>query len=76
MSNLIIQISGGNTLNSQDSQERIEYYDIAKGIGIFLVVFAHIYTMSTNLLGDIIYTFHMPLFFTLRYNNKLQQEFY
>lgn len=66
MSNLIIQISGGgNTLNSQDSQERIEYYDIAKGIGIFLVVFAHIYTMSTNLLGDIIYTFHMPLFFLL-----------
>ncbi|WP_379707274.1 acyltransferase family protein [Mediterraneibacter gnavus] len=38
---------------------------MAKGIGIFLVVFAHIYTMGTNSLGDIIYVFHMPLFFLL-----------
>ena len=42
---------------------RIAYLDIAKGIGILLVVFAHI-----NIKGPIyqtIYSFHMPLFFIL-----------
>lgn len=36
--------------------------DIAKGIGILLVVFAHIYKGD---LQSIIYLFHMPLFFML-----------
>lgn len=34
--------------------------DIMKGIGILLVVFAHVYHNS-----GIIYQFHMPLFFIL-----------
>lgn len=36
--------------------------DVAKGIGILLVVFAHIYKGSCT---DFIYLFHMPLFFYL-----------
>lgn len=65
MSSEVQKISGEGILNTKKNKERIEYYDIAKGIGIFLVVFAHIYTMGTNSLGDIIYVFHMPLFFLL-----------
>jgi fucose 4-O-acetylase-like acetyltransferase len=36
--------------------------DVAKGIGILLVVFAHIFE---GIVTDIIYLFHMPLFFYL-----------
>lgn len=36
--------------------------DTAKGVGILLVVFAHIYKGNIT---DIIYYFHMPLFFIL-----------
>lgn len=43
--------------------ERIKYIDIAKGIGIFLVVLGHVSTNVT--LGGYIYSFHMPLFFFL-----------
>lgn len=46
-------------------KERIIYYDIAKGIGIFLVVYAHICLNMDYQINDIIYTFHMPLFFVL-----------
>lgn len=54
-------------------KKRIEYVDIAKGIGILLVVFCHI--MSKNDIYNIIYMFHMPLFFflsgiTFNENNK------
>lgn len=37
--------------------------DLAKGIGILLVVFCHIFT--GNYLNRIVYMFHMPLFFVL-----------
>ena len=42
---------------------RIRYVDIAKGIGILLVVLCHI--MSNSSIYNIIYMFHMPLFFFL-----------
>jgi len=41
---------------------RIEWLDIAKGIGIIFVIFAHVTTISPALL-NYIYSFHMPLFF-------------
>lgn len=44
--------------------KRVEYIDIAKGIGIFLVVLGHNQIKAT--LPDMtsfIYTFHMPMFF-------------
>lgn len=40
---------------------RYEYIDIAKGIGILLVVWAHILITGTS--HRVIYAFHMPLFF-------------
>ena len=52
---------------------RLTYFDIAKGIGIFLVVVGHsipdaassagISVQGYRVLHDIIYSFHMPLFF-------------
>ena len=41
---------------------RIEWIDIAKGIGIILVVLGHI-TPRGSFINDFIYVFHMPLFF-------------
>lgn len=43
--------------------KRIEWIDIAKGIGIILVVIGHI--SQIKVLNDIIYSFHMPLFFMI-----------
>lgn len=42
-------------------KNRIEWLDIAKGIGIVLVVLGHIYT--NNIVYNWFYSFHMPLFF-------------
>jgi fucose 4-O-acetylase-like acetyltransferase len=42
---------------------RLQYIDTAKGIGIILVVVAH--TSTPLYLHNIIYQFHMPLFFIL-----------
>ena len=50
---------------------RIEYIDIAKGVGILLVVFGHIvwggnYEMPyAQVISNSIYSFHMPLFFII-----------
>ncbi|OUN80292.1 hypothetical protein B5G06_11795 [Flavonifractor sp. An52] len=41
--------------------KRVEYLDVAKGIGILLVVAGHIITRD-NVLWNIIYAFHMPFF--------------
>ena len=46
-------------------KEHIGYYDIAKGIGIFLVVYTHIYVNTDSRLNEIIYAFYMPLFFVV-----------
>jgi len=43
------------------NNKRFEILDIAKGIGIFLVVFAHV--NYTPFLLAYIYSFHMPIFF-------------
>jgi len=42
---------------------RYEYLDIAKGIGILLVVWAHILLVGAS--HRVIYAFHMPLFFMI-----------
>ena len=45
---------------------RIAYLDVAKGIGILLVVLAHNYVrISLPDLGKFIFSFHMPFFFLL-----------
>jgi fucose 4-O-acetylase-like acetyltransferase len=46
------------------STERIEWIDIAKGIGIMLVVIGHLISRDSYL-GQFIGSFHMPLFFLL-----------
>lgn len=43
--------------------KRLQYLDIAKGIGIFLVLWGHL--LPDGFLDDFIYAFHMPLFFFL-----------
>ena len=43
-----------------NKEKRIEWIDIAKGIGILLVVLGHI--TKNEVLYEIIYSFHMPLF--------------
>ncbi len=48
---------------SLPKKERIITFDIAKGIGILLVVFAHV--NYTPILLNFIYSFHMPLFFII-----------
>lgn len=42
---------------------RLDYLDIAKGIGILTVVWAHI--LLTGISHRVIYAFHMPLFFLI-----------
>lgn len=41
--------------------ERLKLFDILKAIGIILVIIGH--TIKGNLIGNIICSFHMPLFF-------------
>lgn len=47
-----------------DSKTRIKEYDIAKGIGILLVIIGHNINESSDI-RTLIYSFHMPLFFVL-----------
>lgn len=55
----------------KDMGDRIEYIDIAKGIGIVLVIVGHVvwggnYPMKgAESLSNFIYSFHMPLFFII-----------
>lgn len=44
--------------------KRISYFDVAKGLGILLVVFGHIEYISEEMRGWIS-SFHMPLFFVV-----------
>ena len=44
-------------------KKRMDYIDIAKGIGIILVILGH-RNISTDI-KQFIYTFYMPLFFML-----------
>jgi len=48
------------------SKQRIEYIDIARGIGILLVVLGHNdFSLISPFAYQVIYSFHMPLFFFL-----------
>ena len=52
-------------------KERLAVFDVAKGLGILLVVFAHVNYTPESLIY--IYSFHMPLFFLISgifFNNK------
>lgn len=51
-----------------EKSDRIEWIDVAKGIAILLVVLGHTLSWSDaneNIYREIIYSFHMPLFFIL-----------
>ncbi len=61
------------------NKERLNYLDVSKGIGILLVVLAHIYAFNSEINRELlvtwIYSFHMPLFFIisgmlLKYKNE------
>ena len=43
-------------------KQRIVLYDNAKGIGIILLIFGHLFTYG-NVPFSLIFAFHMPLFF-------------
>jgi fucose 4-O-acetylase-like acetyltransferase len=69
-------VNSASHRQDRDSPSRIEWVDVAKGLGIFLVVFGHTLggLRDSPILGntkwlqfsiDYIYTFHMPLFFFL-----------
>ena len=53
---------------------RFEYIDIAKGIGILLVVWAHILLVGVS--HRVIYAFHMPLFFLISGMLFKREKFY
>lgn len=46
------------------SQQRLDYLDMAKGVGIFLVILGHIEYIQESTLKWI-FSFHMPLFFVV-----------
>ena len=46
------------------NNKRIEWLDIAKGIGILLVILGHCLNINQRSF-HLIFTFHMPLFFLL-----------
>jgi len=52
------------TITSPRNSQRLEYIDLAKGIGIILVVIGHSID-GHGLMGHYISSFHMPLFFVL-----------
>ncbi len=56
------QASG--TLLHEREKKRLQWIDLVKGITIILVIYGHAMT-PTELLRQVIYSFHMPLFFVL-----------
>lgn len=50
-------------INMELDKKRISYIDIAKGLGMFLVIWGHI--RGTGISNAMVYAFHMPLFFFL-----------
>ena len=43
------------------NNSRLEYVDVAKGIGIICTIIGH--TFTGTMTARVIYTFHMPMFF-------------
>lgn len=72
--------SADNLIKSKD---RIGWIDIARGIGIFLVVFGHRVAGYTGLMARMIYGVHLPIFFIIsgyiydenKYNNMNWSQF-
>lgn len=58
------QLSGSSISMDTATPSRIDYIDVAKGIGLIAVVFGHLYTYGGGI-SRIIFSFHMPLFFIL-----------
>lgn len=54
-------MGGRGSINGQAS--RLDWVDVARGIGILAVVAGHVWTRGP--LRDAVYSFHMPLFFLL-----------
>ena len=50
--------------STNTENKRIQYIDIAKTLGIILVIAGHIVSSDTEI-KKVIYSFHMPLFFML-----------
>ena len=46
-----------------DNNKRLDNLDVAKGIGILLVIFGHCQLGWIGSVHSLIYSFHMPLFF-------------
>lgn len=58
-------MSGARTVESSNTEnKRIPYIDIAKTLGIILVIVGHVVSSDTEI-KKVIYSFHMPLFFML-----------
>lgn len=56
--------AGKLTLQGTAVSKRVQYVDIAKGIGIILVVMGHNdFALISPLAHKLIYSFHMPMFF-------------
>ena len=53
-----------NTLANVKQQKRIDWIDVAKGIGIMLVVLGH--TGFSGLLADWVRSSHMPFFLSFQ----------
>ena len=59
-------VNNYNIRPNNSVKTRIEWLDIAKGLGVFLVVIGHLwYNCLFPVVNQIIYSFHMPMFFVL-----------
>ncbi len=62
-----MNITNNTRCESGESMQREKYIDVAKGIGILLVVYGHVINSgsleSLSVVSQVIYSFHMPLFF-------------
>lgn len=59
------EIENVGTKDRKDSNKRIDYFDIAKGIGILIMIIGHMNLKQYPLIKNFIYSFHMPLFFII-----------
>ena len=64
-------------IDNEITQNRVGYIDIARGIGIILVVFYHIYNDPDNVIvNNVINAFFMPLFFIISgINFRIKTDF-
>lgn len=53
------------TIKPEIASKRINYIDVAKGIGILMVLLGHLIPDDNNPIKSVIYSFHMPLFFII-----------